>query len=168
MYIGLVGPVAQSVQWLATGWTVRGSNPGGGQILRSCPDRPWGPPSLLCNGYRVFPGSKERPGRDAKPPPPHPSNAEVLERVEPYLYSPYGPYGLYRASVPVQRCTVRFFYTGLLVIYPLFLSDPNDTWIFSKYFRKIIKYNKNPSCGGRLFPCGRAEGWTNGHTERSY
>jgi hypothetical protein len=24
------------------------------------------------------------------------------ERVELYLYSPYGPYGLYRASVPVQ------------------------------------------------------------------
>jgi len=22
--------------------------------------------------------------------------------VQPYLYSPYGPYGLYRASVPVQ------------------------------------------------------------------
>jgi hypothetical protein len=27
---------------------------------------------------------------------------EVHERVELYLYSPYGPYGLYRASVPVQ------------------------------------------------------------------
>ena len=25
-----------------------------------------------------------------------------------YLYSPYGPYGLYRASVPVQRCTLPF------------------------------------------------------------
>ena len=25
-----------------------------------------------------------------------------------YLYSPYGPYGLYRASVPVQRCTLTF------------------------------------------------------------
>ena len=24
-----------------------------------------------------------------------------------YLYSPYGPYGLYRASVPVQRCIVH-------------------------------------------------------------
>ena len=24
------------------------------------------------------------------------------------LYSPYGPYGLYRASVPVQRCTLPF------------------------------------------------------------
>ena len=28
------------------------------------------------------------------------------ERVQLYLYSPYGPYGLYRASVPVQRCTL--------------------------------------------------------------
>jgi hypothetical protein len=28
------------------------------------------------------------------------------ERVELYLYSPYGPYGLYRASVPVQGCTL--------------------------------------------------------------
>jgi len=26
-----------------------------------------GPPSLLYNGYRVFPGGKERPGRDADP-----------------------------------------------------------------------------------------------------
>jgi hypothetical protein len=29
-----------------------------GEVLRSCPDWPWGPPSLLYNGYRVFPGSK--------------------------------------------------------------------------------------------------------------
>jgi hypothetical protein len=28
------------------------------------------------------------------------------ERVELHLYSPYGPYGLYRASVPVQGCTL--------------------------------------------------------------
>jgi hypothetical protein len=39
-----------------TGWTVRGSNPGGGEIFRTCPDRPWSPPSLLYNGYRVFAG----------------------------------------------------------------------------------------------------------------
>ena len=31
------------------------------------------------------------------------------ERVELYLYSPYGPYGLYRTSVPVQRCTSYCF-----------------------------------------------------------
>ena len=35
-----------------------GSNPGGGEIIRTCPDRPWSPPSLLYNGYRVFPGGK--------------------------------------------------------------------------------------------------------------
>ena len=29
------------------------------------PDRPWGPPSLLYNGYRVFPGGEVRPGRAA-------------------------------------------------------------------------------------------------------
>jgi len=29
-----------------------------GEIFRTCPDRPWGPPSLLYNGYRVFPGVK--------------------------------------------------------------------------------------------------------------
>ena len=28
------------------------------------------------------------------------------ERVELYFYSPYRPYGLYRASVPVQGCTL--------------------------------------------------------------
>ena len=26
------------------------------EIFRTCPDRPWGPPSLLYNGYQVFPG----------------------------------------------------------------------------------------------------------------
>ena len=31
--------------------------------------------------------------------------------VELYLYSPYGPYGLYRASVPVQGCTDCFIVT---------------------------------------------------------
>jgi len=38
-------------------------------VRKPCPDRPWGPPSLLYNGYRLFPGGKERPGRDADPSP---------------------------------------------------------------------------------------------------
>ena len=46
-----------------------------GEIFRICPDRPWGPPSLLYNGYRVFSGGKVRTGRDADPSPP--SSAEV-------------------------------------------------------------------------------------------
>jgi hypothetical protein len=43
---------------LATDWTVRGSNPGWGEIFRTSPDRLWGPPSLLYSGYRVFSGGK--------------------------------------------------------------------------------------------------------------
>jgi hypothetical protein len=41
---------AQSVQRLATGWTVRGSNSDRGEIFRTHPDLPGGPPSLLHNG----------------------------------------------------------------------------------------------------------------------
>ena len=36
---------------------VRGSKPGGARFSAR-PDQPWGPPSLLYNGYRVFPGVK--------------------------------------------------------------------------------------------------------------
>jgi hypothetical protein len=59
---------------IATGYGLdgRGSTPGGGEIFRT-----WDPPSLLYSGYWVFPGSKERPGRDADPSPP--SSAVVMK-----------------------------------------------------------------------------------------
>jgi hypothetical protein len=62
---------------VTTGWTVRGSIPGGGEIFRTCPDWPWGPPGLLYNGYRVFPGCKARQvhAADHSPPP----SAVVME-----------------------------------------------------------------------------------------
>jgi len=62
---------------LAMGWTGREGN-----MFRNCPDRPWGPSSLLYNGYRVsFPVVKG-PGRGADHPPL--SRAEVKERLELY------------------------------------------------------------------------------------
>ena len=57
-------------------------------------------PASCTIGTGSFPGGKERPGHDADPSPP--SSAIGHERVELYLYSSFGPYGLYRASVPVQ------------------------------------------------------------------
>jgi hypothetical protein len=72
-----VGQVAQSVQRLTMGWIVRGSNPSGGEIFHACPDRPWAPPSLLYNGYHVFPGGKVRPGRATDHSPP---SAKIMEQ----------------------------------------------------------------------------------------
>jgi len=54
--------MASSIWRLATGWTVRGSNIGGGEIFRTRPDRSWGSPSLQYNGCKVIPGGKS--GRD--------------------------------------------------------------------------------------------------------
>jgi len=99
----------------------------GSEIFRTCPDLPWGPPSLLYNGYRVFPGGKERSGRDADPSPP--SSAVGHERVELYLYSPYGPCSLYRASVPVQGCTLPYTQTVCEVLVN-FRSLVTNGWTF--------------------------------------
>jgi len=54
--------------WLRAGW-FGDRIPVGGEIFHTCPDRPCSPLSLLYNGYRVFPGGKERPGLDADPSP---------------------------------------------------------------------------------------------------
>jgi hypothetical protein len=82
------------------GWTVRGSNPSGGEIFRTHSHRPWGPPSLLYNGYRLsFLGVKQ-PGHRVDHPPP--SCAEVKDRVELHLDSSSWP------SWPVLGWTLLF------------------------------------------------------------
>ena len=45
-------------------------------------------------------------------------------RVELYLYSPYGPYGLYRASVPVQGCTLPLPNSRAIPLLPLWAVRP--------------------------------------------
>jgi len=67
----------------------------GVEIFRSCPDRPWGPRSLLYNGYRVFPEDKERPGRDTDPSPP--SSAVVMKE---WSYTSTPPMGRTACTEP--------------------------------------------------------------------
>jgi hypothetical protein len=66
--------------------------PVGGEIFRTYPDRPWGPPSLLYNGYRVFFPGVKRPGRGVK------------EIVDLYVFFPSEP------SWPVLVRTVFLIY----------------------------------------------------------
>jgi len=115
----------------------------GGEIFRTCPDRPWGTPSLLYNGYRVFPGGKERPRRDADPSPP--SSVAGYEIVELYLYSPCGPYGLHRASVPGQGCNLPFTFTSSLLFLCPAQSSKADARVHSKAIPREI-------CGGQIGP----------------
>ena len=79
---------------------VRGSNPGGGEVFRTRPYRPWGPPSLLYGGYRVCFLEVKRLGPGVN----HllPSSAEVKGRVDLYLCSPSG------SSWPVLRRPLSF------------------------------------------------------------
>ena len=76
-----------SVVGIATGYGLDG--PGiesrWGKIFRTYPDRPWGPPSLLYNGYRVFPGGKERPRHDAVP---SPTSGAVVMKGQSYTSTP--------------------------------------------------------------------------------
>ena len=73
---------------IATGYGLDGpkiESRWGSLIFRSCPYRPWGPPSLLYKAYRVFSGGKERPGRDADPS--YPSSA-VIKKDYNYTSNP--------------------------------------------------------------------------------
>jgi len=59
---------------LTTGWAIQDRIPVGTRFFGR-PGRPWGPSSLLENGYRISPRGKVLPGRDHSPP----SSAAVME-----------------------------------------------------------------------------------------
>jgi len=63
-------------------------------------------PASCTMGTGSFPGVKGGRGVTLTP---HPFQCHGQERVELYLYFPHGPYGLYRATVPVQGCSLSFY-----------------------------------------------------------
>jgi hypothetical protein len=69
--------IAQPELRLDARWKVRGSNPGGGEIFRTSPDRPWGLTSLQYNGYWISFLGVKRPSLGVNHPPP--SSAQVKE-----------------------------------------------------------------------------------------
>jgi hypothetical protein len=76
------------VYLLAKGWTVQGSNPGGGgRFFAPVQTGSAAHPTSYTMGTGSLPGVR-RPGRGFDNPPQ--SSAEVKERVEPDLYSPSG------------------------------------------------------------------------------
>jgi hypothetical protein len=68
--------------------------------------------------------------------------------VELYLYSPYAPYGLYRASVPVQGCTLPLPYSRAIHLLPLWAVRPVQSlsactrvyFTFTFYYKKYTDF----------------------------
>jgi len=81
--------IAQSVRRLSTGWEVRGSNPGSGEIFRTRPDWSLGPTSLLYNWYRVSFLAVKWPERGDDLSPPSESSWPLLGRTLPLPLSLY-------------------------------------------------------------------------------
>jgi len=100
-----------SVGIATMGSTVRDRIPVGTRFSAR-PDRPWGPSSLLYNGYRVFPRGKVRPGRAADHSPP--SSAAFMEE---YGYTSTHPLGhtgpvmgslyLYLVTIPTELSQIQ-------------------------------------------------------------
>jgi len=81
------GP-GSSVGIVTIGWTVWDRIPVRTRFSAH-PDQPWIPPSLLYNGYRVFPGGKVQPGCAADHSPP--SSAAVMEESSTHPLGHTGP-----------------------------------------------------------------------------
>jgi len=125
---------AGSVVGVATGYGLDGSGIESrwGEIFRTSSDRPWGPPSLLYNGYRVFSGGKERPGRDADSSPP---SSAVVKKEQSYTSTPRmgctactGPQCLYRGALYLFLLFTECNITRGRLIHSVLLSVYGDYW----------------------------------------
>ena len=97
--------IDQSVQQLATSWTVRRSNPVGARFSAPVQTGPGAHPASCTMGTGSFSRVK-RPGHGVDQP--SPSSAEIKERVEVYLYSPSGsPWPVLGLTLPLLTVIVH-------------------------------------------------------------
>jgi len=130
------------------GWTVRGWNPGWARFSSPAQMGPGAHPASCTMDTGCFPGVKSSWGLTLTP---YPFQCHDQERVELYLYCPYGPYGLYRASVPVHGCTLP------VVCHRLKLGGQTQ-YLNVKLSVMWCKKIENVSCGNSrfaVFECNR-------------
>ena len=143
--------MAQSVQQLATCWKIRGSNPGQGETFRNYPDWLRGPPSLLYNKYRVFPGGKGGRGVALTTHPHLVPRFTKKSRAIP-VFS-LRVFAAYNRMEPSHYFIITNINTGsreVSVILDIFLLNLN----FLNRSQKNTKFYEYPSSGSRV-PCGR-------------
>ena len=113
--------------------------PVGGEIFLTCPERPWGPPSLLHNGYRVLPEVKSGRGVTMTH---HPLLSAVVMKAQSYTSTP--PMG--RTACAEPQCLYK---GGTLPFFLIYSEDRrqcgNTTFI-------VHKTGENPMSSDTLFP----------------
>jgi hypothetical protein len=104
------------------------------QICRTCPDRPWGPRSLLYNGRRV-----RRSGRGVNHP--APSDVEVTWSVKLYCYTPSGPsWIVLRLSLPLLTLRTRYDFNATVYYNNNNYLNDSDNRRLAKTYRQNEKY----------------------------
>ena len=126
----LLAQDTQSVYLLATGWTVRESNPGGGEIFNTRPDLPWGPPSLLYSVTGSFSVVK-RPGPCVDRPP---HIAPRLKKEQSYTSTPLWAFMAcsrvnftFYSYITCLKCALNFFQiVAKSAIWSFYLDMPSN------------------------------------------
>ena len=103
----------------------------GARFSASVQTGPGAHPASCTMGTGSFPGGKERPERDADHSPP--CSVVGHERVELYLYSPYGPYGLYRASVTLEECAFTGVQKDRFCLHKLLSVRPTEVTVWHAF-----------------------------------
>jgi hypothetical protein len=124
------------------------------EIFRTRPDRPWGPSSLLYNGYRVSSGGKVAGAWRDHPPT---SSAEVKERVELYLYSPSGPSWPFLGwPLPLPLtwgpyvCCIHVIVRMASVLYVKEFFFPFDVLILSEHVVLVLQLQTNSAIAPKV------------------
>ena len=133
-------------------WRVRASKPDGrGKTFRTRPDRHWGSPSHLHNGYWVsLPGVKRPP----------PSSSEAKEKVELYL-TLWAFIAYWFSMCIVVIFHVHFVIVCIVVIFSVIVLCEWAMWLFITLVTGLLSRGQGPECpatghldtGFSWFPC---------------
>ena len=132
----------------------------GGEIFRTRPDRPWRPPSLLYNGFRVFPRGKVAGSWHRPPPLPNMAPRLKKSRAVPLLHlwafaACYVVFCTFTLSFYFCFCvSVWFHLCSVLVFIAVMLLPERHSGEVLQHSNEVVFYHMSgSSTGWRFLSC---------------